>query len=692
MIRVSEGRSRSERTSEEIAAILNRELDTLSEEERETLDILLKELEDSDRQGERLIDMMGNAEYIRTPIDMETFVLDPYFLGNSCGSIYPKLLEDLVELFKGGYHEAVFTGAIGYGKTFVSSIGLCRILYELSCMRDPQRSFGLAPNSVIATAALSVNELLAIKVTYENIANKVKLSPYFQEEFRFKPTKKELRFPKNIWVAARSAIDTGVLGLNIIGGVVDETNFMLRSTLQEKAAKARWGVDYSHAEVTYNSLLRRMKSRFERRGRLPGMLFVVSSKNTQDDFTAKKIRQAKDDPTLFVRDYSLWDVKPQEYFGTKKFFVLCGNDVTPSKILQEDEDSEAVRAVMSEGCVLVGVPEDFRKDFERDLEGAIRDIAGVATVAVSPFIQRREKILEAVDYSRLHPFSSLVFDPSTPVGFRWDLLVKEEVVRGRGGAEGKIFSPLLNPTAVRHVHIDSSLKMDSTGFCVAHIAGWKDVVRRSDKKGEHVEVAPIIVVDIILRVVPPIGDEIILGEVRRLVYALADKGFIITKVTQDSWQSVDGIQQLKQRGYSAEILSIDRTLEPYQALKEALYENRVIYYDYPMLTEELRKLEIDHKKKKVDHPPLGSKDLADALAGCVYTLSKSSRGAPVPPMQGESFYGGDTWLKEQQELAVKANRSTGYASQMDTFGMLPPFFTDSWSGDVFGWDDEWDIK
>jgi hypothetical protein len=239
-------------------------------------------------------------------------------------------------------------------------------------MKNPHRSFGLSADSNISIVGLSVSEQLATKVVFENIATKIRASKYFQEHFPFEYTKKEMRFPKHIWVAARASTDTSALGLNCVSALLDETNFMPKPNRNLRGAGS---IDIQdRAEILYATIQRRMKSRFARNGKLPGMIFLVSSKKTPDDFTARRIRESSKDPGVFVRDYSLWDVKPSNY-SEKVFYVLAGNEMVRSRIL-DDGEVDKIRATLSEGSVVINVPVDFRKDFERDLEGSIRDIAG----------------------------------------------------------------------------------------------------------------------------------------------------------------------------------------------------------------------------------------------------------------------------------------------------------------------------
>lgn len=667
MIIEKNGRSRSIRTAEEAREILRTEFSSLTPEEQDAIRSLLEGM----ATGEEIPSILLESEYERTPVDTRTFVLDPYYLGNVCGSIFPKLMDDLDELFDGTYQECILTGSIGYGKTFFASIGICRVLYELSCLKNPQKTFGLAPGSNLSLVMLSVNQELATKVVYDNIVGKIQASPYFKEHFPFEVTKKELRFPNEVWVAPRASSDTSVLGLNVFGGIIDETNFMTRKGRSKTVGQQQWG-HYDRAETLYSAIQRRMKSRFQRHGRVPGILFVVSSKKVRDDFTARRIRDSKHDSSIFVRDYALWDVRPEEYYAQKKFIVLCGNDKTPSRIVDEKEDIAKLKAELPEDVVLIEVPEDFRNDFQRDLEGSIRDIAGVATVAVSPFITRREKIEEAIDPSRVHPFTAMVLDPSKGGMFRWESMVEERNVRLYRGGYEKQWQPKLSPASRRHVHIDPSLRGDATGFVMAHVAGYTEVVRRVEGGGEYTERAPVIVVDVALRIVPPVGDEIVLSDIRQMVYELSAHGYSIGLVTMDQYQSADAIQKFVQKGFPAELLSVDRTMDPYDSLKMALYENRLKMYNYPPLLDELRTLEKDLDRKKVDHPLGGSKDIADALAGVCFSLSQRATHQPLPFFRTSQLQG-DAWLPEQRQAMLAGDEGASKNESVWT----PPFLRGS---------------
>jgi hypothetical protein len=122
-----------------------------------------------------------------------------------------------------------------------------------------------------------------------------------------------------------------------------------------------------------------------------------------------------------------------------------------------------------------------------------------------------------------------------------------------------------------------------------------------------------------MQIKPQLGKEIDFAEIRNIVYGLKTIGFNIAKVTADSYQSASILQDLRKKGFEAETFSLDRTLDGYATLKELICLGRCRFYPYEPFLNELRRLELIDGRK-VEHPSVngGSKDVADAVAGCVY--------------------------------------------------------------------------
>jgi len=664
------GRPKSVRTDEEELRILEEDIARLPSEEQFALKEVYASLVSKESEP---YESLSEAEYRVAPVDIRTFLTEPYFLGETGASLWPALADDLVYLFNGNYEEATLGGSLGWGKSFFSTTAMTYVLYQMSCLKNPQRAYGIDIGSHIYVAMISVTERVAKRVVINELIGKIRHSSYFKEHFPSKeaPSQLEVRFPNNIQVVAGSTTSSAMIGLNVFSGLIDESSFLGESKQLDRLGRE---VLVDQGEAIYKSIIRRMKSRFQRVGRLPGVLILASSKERPAAFIEKRVKQAKetDDPMVFVREYATWDVHPAEKFSGKFFKVVVGNERVASRVIS-GEDSEEEQRYRDLDLQIVSVPEDYRNDFLADIDGALRDIAGVATDVISQYMNRTEKVYDSQDDTLLNPIgyedggeALESWVANTPLPIQWHIVAKQYQRRLPGGYEEPAWRPKRHPGAVRYVHIDPSLTADSSGICIAHIAGWTEVVRRDAAGDEYNELAPRIETDLVLQVVPPPGDEIMLSDLRGIIYQFIEHGFQIGYVSLDSFQSVDTIQQLKKHGIEAEVVSVDRTSEPYDVLKAAMYEDRFRMSRHEIALREFRTLQrvpsgrgrvkIDHPKRNPDGSP-GSKDVADAVAGVVYSLTQRVPGRPMPPMmstrEGFDEKQDDSWVTEGRVL-VKA--------------------------------------
>jgi hypothetical protein len=640
-----DGRPRSVRTPDEEVHVLLEDIHRMPEGEQEALVEVHHWLQDGDLHD---YEQIANIEYETAPVDIRTFLTDPYFLGETGGSLWERLKDDLVELFEGGYHEAALCGSLGWGKTFFATTAISYVLYQMSCLRNPQSAYGIAPGSNIYLAMLSVTERVARRVPVNELIGKITHSRYFKEKFPSKaaPSLLEVRFPKQIMVVAGSTSSSAIIGMNAFCGFIDETSFMGAAKEIDRMGRE---VVTDRGEAIYKSILRRMKSRFLKVGRLPGLMLLASSKERPTAFVEKRIEQARlqADPHFFVREYATWDVKPKGSFTRETFKVVIGNEKHHSRILADDEEEEKFRKLELR---IIEVPIEYKQDFERDLDGAIRDIAGYATMAISPYIHRTEMVYEAADDTLVCPLGGEAerieeeWLASTPLDIHWGRIARHFERRLPGGYKEIAWRPIRHPDAIRYAHIDPSLSGDCSGLTIAHISGWTEVVRRDKGGEEYSELAPVIETDLVLRIIPPPGDEILLSDVRAIIYQFSDHGFNIRYVTMDSFQSADAIQQFRKRGMEAEVVSVDKTTEPYDMLKTAMYENRVRMHNHKWCQRELTQLQrvpkSGGKGYKIDHPKVGpdgkpgTKDVADSVAAVIYNLTMRAPSMPVPIQPG----------------------------------------------------------
>lgn len=633
MIHVKTGRAIHQRLPEEDDELLKNVLKGLSKEEARTVLQIMKEAE---LGSNATLKAHTNLVYDRDPVSMKQFLEDDYYFGRPCKALFPKLKQDLIDIFddSGRYTTVILTGSIGIGKTFTGTIIFCRILYELSCMRSPQRTVGLSASSELHLFLLSKNLTLARTVLLSAVMEKIKQSPYFLTEFPFHERTEEVHFPKNIHLNIGSVGSERVLGLDVFAFLMDETNFLGTSkhkpVILGTAGQKMNVANFDAAEKMFATLQNRIKSRFLTAGRLPGKSILISSKTTTSSFTERRIQQNKANPDAYVIDYATWDVKPAGTFCGNTFRLLVGGHSTRSRVLEDNEVVEP-DLLSTTGSMIVDVPIEYREDFDRDLNGSIRDVAGLSTDAISSFISKQSAIYTPTIRDELfHPFTLPQWVIGLSFAVFWNKICENEVVRLTGGHIENHWKPRRHPNAQRVVHVDTSMAGDCTGIAMGYIVRWVEVERRTPGGDEtYIEAAPEIEIDFALQIRPQPGEYILLADIRGLIYEFIDHGYQIVRVTCDTYQSGEMLQQVRQRGIDSDILSLDVSPAAYECMRLAMYEGRLRMYRYEPFIEEALTLERDPTTGKVDHPIGGSKDVCDAVAGVVGSLEEIAMRIPV---------------------------------------------------------------
>lgn len=583
-------------------------------------------------QSEIFNQILGKI-YRDVPVDAETFFTHDDYFGKHGRDLFPKLMDDLIRLFEGDYTEVVLAGAIGWGKTFLVPYIIGRILYEVSCLIDPQAAYDQAPGSRLLFPNISITLTQAKNVIFGKMKYALTTSPYFREQFPFEPYAEYLLFPNNIEL--RAVTTSGILGEDVFAAAMDEVNFM---ETVEKSKQAH-GIKYDAAQVIYESLARRMESRFIEKGRVPGKIIMMSSTLYPDEFTDRKKKEALTNPLIFVLDYPTWGTRPLDKYMKKRFWVSMGLENEPPKLLVDRSIADQYRGKDIE---VLEIPLDFYPQFKTDIEGSLRDIAGKTKLLVERFITQTDKIYEAADTQRRHPFSLEETTLKDGGKFIRDLLAHQ--IPGSDG--NLVWRPAVSSYTRRFCHIDLARTGNAAGFCVGHPRGEIQVTRRDEKLELYTESMPIVYIDVMLRIVAPEGEEINFGNIRSLIYELQGMGYLFEKVTLDSYQSSDTIQILNNRGIKAEELSLETSLDPYNELKTALYEDRLQMYWYDIVLEEMKYLKREETTSQIKVVKLAgrSKDVADCLAGVVYNCVEWMRNPKrlPPPPPGPGYMEGDT--------------------------------------------------
>ena len=364
----------------------------------------------------------------------------------------------------------------------------------------------------------------------------------------------------------------------------------------------------------YNTIKRRMESRFILDGgKLQTMMFLISSKQEQNNFLEQYTKTIKDEPGAYVVDKPIWEVKPANRYSGNTFRVAVGNMEIPSAIVKDDRtDEELIDKGYSE---VLNVPIEYSHAFELDIKSALHDIAGKSTTEmvkyISPFALKR-------CYRRKFrsPFAHEIIKAGIDDAHKIEHYFNAETVP----------TPLKNRPG--YIHVDLALKHDKAG--ISYVIPVDNVLTNSYVNDEaknfiNSETQAVVMELFSFAVKADVGSEISLQKIRNFFIYLRENGFNISHITYDGFQSADSVQLLKLEGFNAEVLSVDRNNRGYDALRSAINDGRIILGDLSgsLLETELINLE-KTPKGKIDHPVKGSKDIADGLAGATYDAIQNS--------------------------------------------------------------------
>lgn len=520
--------------------------------------------------------------------------LGPGYLNLGKG-VRPGIKEALVEIFGEEVNphrialveEAMFTGGIGIGKTTLASIVIPYMCHWVLCLEDPQDFYELLPGSRIAFMQMSTSDSQAKETLFGDIKARINGCKWFMENYPYDPNfRNQIRFPKDIWILPGNSTETTFEGYNILGGILDEADS--HKVTEEK--------DY--ADNGFTTIDSRIRSRFQDRG----FLVVVGQMKKANGFASKKYAEMKLNPKAYTIRMSIWESLGWHKFtkpnGERESFFYDSHrkQIIPKEALPFLKNNQFV----------IEIPNVYKRPFENEPEKALRDLAGIPPAINDPFISLVDRIDEAQDkwHERFKIDKSPVdANPTRPQFQDW-FIAKDGLKRALA------------------IDVAVSGNGDALGMAMGHVREVVDI---------NGELKPYIIFDMLLRIKAVQGSEIILGDVRQIVYMLNDDlHFKVKNISMDGFQSTDTLQQFRKRRFMADWLSVDKEKLPYEDLREAIYERRV---EFPRYMTYLNKGDLEMKNiafkelselqdtgKKIDHPPDGSKDVADAMAAVTYML------------------------------------------------------------------------
>lgn len=547
-------------------------------------------------------ELLHSDELVEEPVDVRTFLHDPYYLGISTVSDLQATIIDkasqiflkhtLVRLYgeERGTEiwlnenplEIVAQCGKGSGKDFSSRCAFLYTIYKLHCIRDPLGYYGKAHGTYIDLLNLAVNAEQAERVFFDPLKNMMKRSPWFNEQ-GFECKRKEVEFhSRPIRLFSGNSESEAWEGLDLMLVVLDEIA-AFKTEAQFKAAGVAHG-DQSRLSAAgiYKMSKLSVMSRFPDVGKV----LLLSFPRYKGDFIQERYEKSISEPRVLRIKAKTWEMNP----------------VITREQLQPEYDRNPIDARARFECE----PPEMIDAFFRDPMRVRACFEGFwKTIQDGEY---EKQVLE--ENHELFPIND-------------------------NGTFKKWFKPVDDHP--RFIHVDLAQKRDKAALAMCHSPG----VRRIQTSYDQYEELPVVKMDLIHYWEAQPGAEIDFENIREFIATLCRR-FPVALVTFDRWQSVDMIQALNRRGIAADMHSVKTN--DYDTLATCFYDGRFRgYFNNLLVEEELLKLQV-LPNRKIDHPNTGcfvgetriplldgtSKQISELDGQEVWVYSATPEGAIVP--------------------------------------------------------------
>jgi hypothetical protein len=542
--------------------------------------------------------VLDDSEFEEIPVDIDTFVSDPNFLGGRKMRLSPIQREcvlmmtqiyrkDTLESFltpeevqkrwATTMNEVILMLGKGSGKDEMSAMAITYIVYLLLCLKDPAAYYNKPTGDNIDIINVAINAEQASNVFFKKFTNYIVDSPWFEGKYEAKSDKTPMKsnqfnFNKNINVYSGHSEREAWEGYNLFVAVLDEiAAFALESaSVQGKTAEAIFDM-YSNS----------VTSRFSKFGKVISLSFprykgdfitqrydkVIASKQVVKRVEVLKINEDLPDGIAGNELRLEWDEDHIDAYTQRKVYALRRPpwDVNP---IQEISD--------------------YIGKFVDNYSDSLGRYCCMPPEAVDAFFKDRDRIEQA--------FSGEVV---------------ANAVDNETGAWTDACDP--DPDKLYFVHVDLAQKHDRCAVTLAHVEKWER--RQIGDIGKLEGPAPVVYVDAIRYWQPTKQKEVDFDEVQDYIVSLQQRGYNLRLVTFDQWRSEDMRKYLASIGIRTDLLSVKK--EQYVDFAVVLNSGRLHGPLEPLIREELLGLRL-FPNGKIDHPRQGYKDLSDATAGAIF--------------------------------------------------------------------------
>lgn len=560
--------------------------------------------------SELLFELIGKSIYRTCPVDMNTFMQDPYFLGTIYGdSIFPVWKKLLPEIYPAplckAYEEIILSTATRAGKSTLIAISFAYEIMLMLCMINPAKTLLGKMSGSLVMAILSKDNQTAVSQVATDLYKILTLSPYFQSiiegDLPFSNIeKKGVQVTDSVLLKAGSSLAT-LVGADLFACCLDEANIGTTKIAAEKLVETRLQL-WQHA-------IDRRKATLDKAPAGTGIMLITSSPTEENDVIKARIDQVRNSGIPNVRivdNLARWEARGTHATETFDFFI--GSDTKDPCLLEDVPDLILTPEEAKERVFKIPRTIEYLDAFRNEPIRAIQEMLGRRTNPENSFF-RSVSAFERVFYKDNDIFSKdeifLTLNGNIDLS---DCLIDKEY-----------FMHPHDPECFRYIHLDIASKQDRFGMASVYS---KRIKFNSE---EGIETSKrMYFVDFCLGLKARGGDAVDILKALDFIYQIKKQGYPVKLVTTDSHQgelSRQYLQKISNRTVKTDYQSVEKTKDAYFNLKNAILTEALVGYKNPILTKELKNLRETEKRVQKPTGNNYSDDMSDALAGALYSCT-----------------------------------------------------------------------
>lgn len=493
----------------------------------------------------------------------------------------------------------------GGGKDHTCQIAFARVANIVLCLKDPQDYYDMPHQTIIHMMNVAAASAQAHGVFFKPLRTLLTRSRWFADKFESEqpgPQATEIHFKKQLeLISGHSSAET-LEGKNLLVAIADEISAF--PTMHEVRINRSGRTPAKTADGILEMLRSSATTRFPKQFKL----VQISYPRFEGDAIQQATKTGNDD--LVKR-------------GQSSVYYVSG----PLKSWDVNPRLAALPRVTVPGAgePVPDVP-SIVKDYEDNPAYARGKYECAPSFAENRYFSNDTLIHKAFEEVRAEDPVGIEYYWGKEDALNWEQDESGQLKEKLGWQVRFHFAPDFVPFrgALYAVHGDMAITGDRAGVAMCHVRNWERRVWERADTSTQSEQRPIVKVDFVTSfsadkaAVTPDGQnvprEVQIRWYRKLIWELVRRNFLVTRATFDRFASADTIQILESRGIESERVSTDTNNLAWENLRDVMYDGRLEAYWRQRVVSELQHLNL-LSNGRVDHPPSGSKDEADALAG-----------------------------------------------------------------------------